>query len=348
MKVIRFSNYVLVLALVGPWPTHAHAQFEEAVPRVLLLKNGQVLAGDVEIREDGFHVSLPNGEIVLKEDDVEHVCTSIVEGYLRKRAAIRFGGVKDRLTLARWCIGQKLLDEAKAELAEARALSPNHKSIAAIERQLAIASQAPAEFPKPNRERIEKKSLDLDALVRSMPHGSVESFTKFLQPVFINSCSASSCHGGNAKNDFRLMRFPRGRAAPRRVTLRNLHAVLAFVDSEQPGSSRILQAASEPHGSKEIAAIDRASPAFQRLATWVLQVTNAPQEDPAPKSLPDTQQTLSQAINVQPNATKAAAPLDGNPPAPPSFAPQLGNDSFRPRDPFDPEQFNRQFHGDTP
>lgn len=348
MVAFRLCLFVAVSAIIGHWPATAGAQFEEPVQRVLLLKNGQTLTGDVVRKGDRFCVSLPHGQIVLEADEVQHVCTSIVEGYLRKRAAIRFGDVEDRLALARWCLSQKLLEEAKTELAEARSLSPNSKAIAAVERQLEIASQPSAKFPASNRERKVAAAPKFDDLVRRMPHGSIEAFTKSIQPLLINGCAASSCHGGKTQNDFRLMRFPRGRAAPRRMTLRNLHAVLGFVDAEHPGSSRILQAACEPHGPKSLIVVDRTSPAFQRLTAWVLQVTNVPKKAVPPQSLPNTQPTLSQAISVKPAASGDRSATDNNPPSPPAFVPKLGNEAFQPRDPFDPREFNRRFHGEGP
>lgn len=318
--------------------------------RVLLLQNGQVLAGDVTASKDFYTVTLPLGEVRVPTADVEFVGTSLLEVYLRRRAAIRFGTAEEHLELATWCLRQGLNDEAEVEAARTAALQPDHPRLAVVMHQISVIKNP----PQPARAVAKTQSTSgeqLDQLVRNLPAGAVEDFTKTVQPLLANGCSARACHGGG-DNAFQLMRYSPGGAAPQRLTLRNLGSSLKWVDTDQPGSSRLLQGAIEPHGSSDSAVLSRDSAAYRHLASWVLKVTGGTAANAAPKTVFAEDATLSQSIAAEP--VPASAP-DDSPEFPefvekeadalPAKVVREAGDGIRARDPFDPEEFNRRFHG---
>ena len=56
------------------------------VQGMVLLRNGEVIEGRVSRDEGIYIVDLPNGRIRIRQADVDLVCSSLEEGYRRKRA----------------------------------------------------------------------------------------------------------------------------------------------------------------------------------------------------------------------------------------------------------------------
>ncbi len=340
----------LCAAALASFPSVGRGQLAgESQHRVLLLRNGEVLSGEVTSSDDFYTVTLPLGEVRVPVADVEHVCSSLLEVYLRRRAAIRFGTADEHLEVAVWCLRHGLMDEAEAEAARAAALQPDHPRLGVVTHQISMIKNPPKPAP-PAAQKQSTSGEQLDQLVRNLPAGTVEDFTKTVQPLLVNGCSARACHGGG-ENTFQLMRYSRGGVAPQRVTLRNLESSLKWIDADQPGSSRLLQGAIEPHGSIDTAVLSRDSAAYRHLASWVLKVTNAPAaggETPPTVSAGDV--TLSQTIaaDLVPAADRSpefAEAVEKQPAAPPPPVAREQGDGIRARDPFDPEVFNRRFHG---
>ncbi len=335
---------------------------------MLLLRNGQVIEGPISRVGDVYHVAVPHGEIRISARDVEHRCGSLEEGYWQKRAAIHLGDVSDHLRLAHWCRRHGLLGHAGRELADAIALDPTHPMIEVLERRLRLDLAPPAE-PTEATEAVDRiaSGEQLDQLLDRMPPGSVEVFTRAVQPILINHCAAAACHGPGSKSEFRLLRPSPGRPASRRVTQRNLQAVLRWTDRQEPAASRLLSVATEPHGTVRGAVFrERQIDQYHRVAEWVKQLAEQVDSEPAAND--------SVARSAEKRASQGAAGEHREPdPAaaqatPASFqklaaeaetlrasllfdtGPQRGRppQRFVPADPFDPEIFNRRYFGPNP
>jgi hypothetical protein len=206
----------------------------------------------------------------------------------------------------------------------------------------------------------------LDELVRELPPEAMAEFTGRIQPLLVNHCATAGCHGPGAKGDFRLERIPADRAYSRRLSQRNLHAVLELVNREQPTGSPLLARPSQPHGSlNEPVFSEHQQEQFQNVVDWVHLVSQRPT-----KPTPESVATASPLLQTVPDATVGsyAEGLPGaSPQAPaavranherllPGESDGAGNadeptdgtqDSrsrqFVPRDPFDAEIFNRRF-----
>ncbi|OHB70797.1 MAG: hypothetical protein A2V70_13600 [Planctomycetes bacterium RBG_13_63_9] len=326
---------------------------------VLLLRNGEALEGKINRVGDFYYVALENGHIRVKIAEVEACCQDLEEGYHRKRAAIRVGNVRDHLVLAQWCQHHGLLGPCGRELADALDADPTHPMIGVLERRLKAALVAPPETPHPAQPDHPAPSLDdLDRLVRGMPAGTVEQFTRTIQPLLINNCMTGGCHGPTSQTQYRLLRTAADRPPGRRITQRNLHATLQWVDRKQPAASPLLTSAIRPHGTAAAAIFaDRQAQQYQRIVQWVNQVaqgstpkvpaTVAARENPAVRAMPGEFPALPSAspegsplADQQPAPASPRADLLLNRPAVQHGAPLPG---FVPVDPFDPEIFNRRF-----
>jgi len=347
----------------------AEAPRQPVAPRegVVLLRNGQVLRGKIARTGDQYTVTLASGEIRLKADAVEHVCADLEEGYRLKHDDIQQGKVPERLDLAQWCIRHELYGYAASELSDAIVADPKHPRIALVERQLKLACERPAPVAgNAASSDATPSNDDLDRLMRGLPRGTAETFANTIQPLLLNTCTAAGCHGPQSETDLRLLRFPLGKVASRRLTQRNLHAVLAMIDRNDPPASRLLTAPIAPHGTAKAAIFtNREVAQYKHLVDWVQRVaSNTPSAQPATVDRPTENLAQSlptpasialqkartgespQTVNALDDVKRAALPnAGGGAAAEKAKAGDKGSSEpvLAPIDEFDPDIFNRQF-----
>ena len=330
---------------------------------LLVLRNGQVLEGQITQAGDYYVVTLgATGEVRLPTTDVEMQCASLDEAYELKRDAVFPRGVTAHLALAEWCLRHRLTGKCAEQLVAAMRLDPEDPRIVQLERRLVLASQSPPEAKEKLPAGAATVSAEeLEKVLGDLPAGSVERFSIVIQPILLNRCGASQCHGPNAKSDFRLLKPPVGQAAVQRFTQRNLYGVLQHLDSAKPAASPLLVLPQRRHGSALAAVFDKQTQKqLDELTAWVKLTLAAPRAA-APASIPAADGTLSQAApleNVQPVEPPAAAgnsASGGNsapavrvmrPPLADATAaskPAPAAGGFVPRDEFDPEIFNRKY-----
>jgi hypothetical protein len=355
---------------------------------VLLLNNGEVLEGTITSAGDRYDVDLKDGQIYVKRAEVARLCRDLQECYTHKRAGIEEGRAQDHLDLAEWCLRHQLLNIAEKELTDARAAEPDHPKIRLLETRLKLAKASP---PGTSPNAASEKTVSpeqLDALVRNLPVGSMESFTNTVQPMLLNHCSKSGCHGPRSTNALRLERIAPNRLAGRHPTQRNLQAALALVDRDKPEESKLLQSPIRPHGTlKAPVFTDREHSQYRQLVTWVYLVAGA-RESTARPSLEERGAPLLQTIprqgspqEIEPAESRPAGTTgvaettasDNTDSFPDQAGPhgerpstglplriaqmhgqsalrapqkqEEGSKQFVPKDPFDPEIFNRRFFG---
>jgi hypothetical protein len=241
---------------------------------VLVLKNGNVLTGTIVRAGDRYYVARPGGELVVRADQVEFPCRDLDEGFAKKRALINEGSVAEHLELAQWCLSHSLADYAARELAEVNLLAPDHPRLELLLRRLRFSRlQAESVSAEEDHDRA-PSSEELDRLTRGLPPGTVETFTTSVQPLLVNNCAASSCHGSRADNGFQLLRPPSGRPASRRLTQRNLYNTLSKVDFSNVQKSDLLVKPTVPHGDLATPIFtDRTADQYQVLKDWVAHLT---------------------------------------------------------------------------
>lgn len=298
MKSFRFECLLacsIAAALLSADRLHAQGLLQQrgqpVAPQfgVLLLAQGQVIAGEIQQTGDSYSVLVDHGVIRLSASEVECVCRTLEEVYERKRLRIAADSVRDHLDLAQWCQKNRLMAQAIREIREAAALNPSHPLIPVIERQIRMAAADPAgpdmTTAADESPGISPTSDELDRLVRGMPAGSVQMFTETIQPLLTNNCTASGCHGPSSDSGFRLLRIPSGRPPSRRLTQRNIHAALKQIDWEDHENSPLLTAPLRAHGTARAPVFaDRYSGKYQQLVAWsqfVVQGERPPLSAPA-------------------------------------------------------------------
>ena len=319
-----------------------------SVAGVLLLRNGEVLAGTATKVGDRYVVSQSDGnELRIPTRDVEMHCLDLDEAYVRKRGRIGERNASGHLDLADWCLRYSLHARAADELLAAMALAPHDPRIRGLERRLqsaVILGQGRENLPtKPSPPR----QLEAPAVPLRLPNEAVEGFASRIQPILLNRCGATGCHGARTASAFQLLGPVLGKTITQRYTQRNLAAVLRQLDLAHPDTSPLLTVPTKPHASLQTPVFGKHDqPQLELLSGWVRAASRAaPRTASAPSPSSQLVQTsLRQPIPLPP-ANEAsgqaqtlpvtAAPADGAPcelPVPLDF-----------RDPFDPERFNRQF-----
>ncbi len=356
LPFLRKFAFAACLALLSPVLAVAAEAWDGPREGVLVLRNGQVLEGRITAVGDRHLVTLgEKGELRIPTRDVEMHCVDLDEVYCRKRAALRGRGAAPHLELAEWCLRHSLLTRAADELLAAINVEPDHPGIRVLERRLQLAVSRPLPTLRGKQESGTVVSLDeLERTMRELPEGAVESFTAHVQPLLVNHCGASTCHGTRSESVFRLVRPSLGRSLTRRFTQRNLYSALQQVDRQCPENSPLLAAISSPHGNAENAIFgERDQLQYELLAGWVKRVARG-QEDRAPDTITPGSLNLLQTSYLQP--VGPPKPTDGDGKTAPAATPACGHSlnrrekpasdpgtEYLPRDPFDPEIFNRRF-----
>lgn len=347
------------------------------VDGVVVLRDGGVLAGRISRRADRYVVTLAHGEISLPASQVELVADSPRDAYEQQRRLVSHPTVETHLRLAEWCLRNNLGPQAARELVDARGLDPRHPKLALLERRLAVlgaahpgGEAAAAETAPPDtspRDELDR----LAKLAGSLPDGTLEEFTRKVQPVLVNSCTTSGCHQPESKQSFQLNRAMLHGLSNRRSTLRNLEATLELVDRSAPQESALLTVPHRAHGGMDRPVFGpRQDQLYEHLAQWVAAVTESTTVDepalaggqPTRGSVYDRASgKLQEPIR---RVTYESGPEDGETrrqgdketgrqgaaeaTASRPVSPYLGISPtsvlvpWQPKDPFDPEIFNRQ------
>jgi hypothetical protein len=334
-------------------------------PGVLMLRNGQLVEGEILLAGDRYDVSVGGGQIHIKRGDVDFVGKTVLDCYQHRRSRIEVGKVQEDLELAEWCLRLQLYEQAALALADAVDADALHPRIALLERRLKFALERPADAVAAVAQPFDGPSTrDLDRMVEGLPAGCVETFTTLIQPVLLNHCSTAGCHGPQSETPLKLLRIPAGHTPSRRATQRNLYSVLGLVNREHPDESSLLVVPTKPHGNVRSAIFtSRETNQYRQLVTWTYQLSN--QMVPVdvalairPNSPAAQRASRRQQVRHKEPRRAGESTAEGKQPSQPVARHLPGQPAVRPSDesaagetdsadPFDPEIFNRRSQKST-
>lgn len=344
------------------------AQIDEssaAEPGILLLRTGVIVEGRILKSGENYTVKRPNGEMFVPGSLVRMRCESVREAYRKLReGAKQEGTASAHIALAKWCITNHMLGEAREELNDALVLEPDRGETRDLVRRLEALL---------NPEKAEKKETKTDLTSAPLPprftadeieslgglsRTHAQQFTRRIQPILVNNCAAAGCHGAESETGFQLQRVVRGESASRIAAERNLAEVLAQIDFKTPRSSALLTTPDSNHGrrGKPAFAGPRGMSQFKELRKWVMGVAKSDigrqkREESGVTAGGVIQQTGSvehaQSTRRSPHRPStdepAGAPFPRRTTDPFGLAQQADErDASRKRDPFDPSAFNRR------
>jgi hypothetical protein len=300
--------------------------------KVLILENEQPLSGDIERVGGAYRVRRLIGETTVPADRVLRLCADMDEAFQFVRGRANLSDPDERLRLAEWCRLNGLHEQAVGEVKAAVALRPDNvasRRLLSYLQETGPIKQTPAKESDESKGRV---SVDLT-------EEALGQFAVRVQPILMNACA--NCHANGHGGAFKLTRAYNSAVLNRKTLQQNLAAVLGEVNLVQPQNSLLLSKAVSVHGSQEQAPIkNRQAAAYHALEDWVWA------------TLADNPQLRDEA------AQKAAAvPAFSEVRTPPSNKPRVAvegadkpaqavKEAPEPADPYSPDDFNRQFHGE--
>ncbi|MGD9635231.1 MAG: hypothetical protein AB7U97_18275 [Pirellulales bacterium] len=327
---------------------------------VVVLRSGGVLHGSVSVEGERYVVSAPNRTIDVQSQQVLLVAPTMEAAYDQQRGQLPQDNNDSRLRLVEWCLRYELLTQAEQELADARRIDQHDPRLPLLDRRLAVAKK-PKKYRSVYQTSIavgDNKSQaeleELEAVAADLPRGAVERFTRKVQPLLVNGCTAAGCHESGGAQKFQLDRAVLHGLSNRRITLRNLTATLALVDRSSPDESELLKMARRSHGGHDRPALNaRQASQLKQLTDWVDLLAGTPRE-PARFAEPlVANATAKQADASQPPPSipstfldrdvQPASHAEAETPLRPKQKIKYGAElhKWQPKDEFDPEIFNR-------
>jgi hypothetical protein len=367
MKSVFFPLQVLLLSwLLTVSPARGQPSLTGPTPGILALRNGQVISGKVLRDGDRYVVTLGESAIVrIPVTSVEFYGDNLRQVYRLKKASLVADDIGEQLRLVQWCIRHGLLVEAE-RLMEQTVPQRNLPQWSDLQRRLTMAKRPTvATSTRQAKPSAAAPQPDPEQILEHISRHTLQEFTSFVQPLLLNRCSTTTCHGAHSKNVLKLIKPSRGRAIPTRYTQRNLYNTWQTLDTQKPDQSPLLNITTAPHGGTAALFTQREWGQYQRLVNWVRRATsNTPrpmprgikqpatvlaQPSPAARTTATDSATATQEAALQ-QAAKVEATLKA-PGLPVSQKEQLPS-AKAPKalpgitDPFDPALFNRRFHPD--
>jgi len=207
---------------------------------------------------------------------------TLADAYRKQAARIAPRNVDAHAKLASWCLRHQLVAEARHEIELTKQLDRRHPMLTLLERQLLTANR-PRSVQLPTAPDPTAENLQAARLLQQLPKETVTEFVSTIQPLLLNRCGTSGCHGPTSAHHFRLTNAP-WRPLSRHLTERNLAAVMQQIDAAAPPQSLLIMSAETAHGSLKKTPLEEAH--LANLRRWVYRAVGfspvpVPEGDPA-------------------------------------------------------------------
>ena len=236
--------------------------------KVLLLKTGHAMEGDIEKVGTQFCIRRGKSEVWIGEDKAIRLCADWDDAYAYAQTQIKLDDANDRVKLARWCHMHRLTERALGQARAALELQPQNADAKQIVTLLERALKEPPAKPATPAPAAAARPVEPAPAV-DVSFESQVAFSTKVQPILMNRCAA--CHASAAAGGkFHLDRV--SDSGQKASTHRNLAAVLTHLDLDRPAISPFLVKAITPHGDAQTAPIkDRTAKPMQTMQQWVEQ-----------------------------------------------------------------------------
>lgn len=243
--------------------------------RVLVLKSGRVVKGQMRSRGNGYDIDQPAGKLFVGSGQVWLIADSLPEAHRMMRDSFQSLTPDIHMQIAEWCAGNQMWGTARRELLDALHLDPHREEarrmLANVIRRQEMASAA----PKTPRSDSVNEAIDARLVMprRSLGGLSTElarEFTRRVQPLLSNRCA--QCHRPGGDREFVLHDTRRG-STPE-IAEENLTSVLTQLESTTDGQDSFLEKALSQHGTMKSPPFPGRNGAQQRerLSHWVARV----------------------------------------------------------------------------
>ncbi|MGN6132912.1 MAG: hypothetical protein ACTHOU_00375 [Aureliella sp.] len=275
---------LLVVARAAEPPALTNANAGPA-KRVVLLKNDRCLSGVVRELGDQVVIEIDDGARVSKAtSDIEFIADDLAAIYQHKLARYSHLGPGENIRMARWCLAVGLNEHAAEHfLAVHREAATN-----SLVRQLGVELREqlledaafreylglpPLEAPAAESEKVKMVAAGGEPRLAPLAPAVVAAFTDQVQPILINRCSQSGCHGFSASNKLKIIE-PIGTARGR-ISEQNCRSALQFVEVDDSNMSVLLRYALAQHGIQKSPSIaSQEQNLIETLQSWTTFARN--------------------------------------------------------------------------
>ncbi len=342
----------VAFVLAGSFLHAQDAEKERTKGHVLILKNGNVMEGDVEKVGGQYCLRKGKSEVWIAADKITQLCADWEDAYSYAQRFIKADSAVDRVRLARWCQLHKLHDKSLLEARIALNLDPSNTDakqiITLLERELDVSGKPSPAKPAPAIKQEPAKALPFVDVTTDTLIG----FQSRVQPILFNACITCHATGHGGRLHLDRASTTRQQAAAQH----NLAAIMPYIDFDRPALSPLLLKAITAHGDSPHAPIkNRDAKPFEAIQHWIEQMIarNPHLKDQRDATRPAVASKVANTSNFAVNATGTptaggARPglgrLDANLRTP-TPQPVAGMRSApTPTDAYDGEHFNQRFH----
>lgn len=244
---------------------HAQEGNTERDDNFYLLRTGYLLEGTATLEGKQYVVQTPFGSMKVPVQNIEFVGKTKTDVYLYKRSCVDPMSCYALIRFAEWCISNDLLPEGIAEYQRARLVTPAETAGFIQQRLDALQkgdTDSDSELPAP------QTATPPDVAVSKV---LFDDFVRKVQPILLNRCSVADCHGKHSEQQFK-MGIPQESLGS--TSRRNLQAVLAYIDVDDPMESSLLAALVTPHGGAK-RALSVESGQYIQTVQWIKQVARS-------------------------------------------------------------------------
>lgn len=280
------------LALWGLCATFAWSDeaIKPGTSGVLLLEGNRVVQGRITPQGETYAVEQAAGTLIVSREQVIYVGPDLRTVYLHLQDSLpNPAEADDHVDLARWCIGYKLIPEARFELEAALETDPGRDDIRRNLNKLdALLNRPPPETQRPKAEtpaeRFARGAAEYGVEVESLGGLSREAgqeFTRRIQPILMHNCTNSKCHGPLSDNKFKLTLVREASVVSRSTTEKNLLALLPYIDRQHAKSGQLWKLLKTNHGAQggSIFLGQKGKDQLTACQTWLLSLADGSEEE---------------------------------------------------------------------
>ncbi|MGL6226571.1 MAG: hypothetical protein ACRC10_08090 [Thermoguttaceae bacterium] len=350
----------------------------------LLLKTGYVTLGTATLERNVYQVQGKYGRFSVPTHRVEYAGYDLLDLLQYKRSLLVSPNYDELFALGKWCLANGLNEEAIVEFQRCKSFVSVPQAIRLLDNEIRAAERTDPQFRQHSkldavlREEASQNldDFDYDRWGLTVPHVLAERFRKEVQPILIDRCAATNCHGSGSQNELTLQ-IPQRTYSTAGATVRNMKAAMEQIDFGNPVNSPLLTAPLRNHGGVKPVFGKKSQNTQGAFERWIEQVAQETPESlglnrrtpnrfddelpfeesrteqfavspqPLPTGSPIQQVGYSEPKPVGPttdsgNLKKAAhSPTQETKPLAQPRKLKLEN---RAEDPFDPNQFNQKYY----
>ena len=220
--------------------------------RVIVMNSGRILTGQMTRNAGGWLVEQASGRVQVPADQVKLVADNLRDAYRRQRDAIVEPTPATHMMLAQWCLSYRLYDEARDELKKCLKRDPDHEEARKLLRRLddsltvkPVAAVPTALLPWKTADGFVVPEVES---LGGLSKATATAFTARVQPLLMNKCGNAACHGAASRGEFKLHSIRLGSNGHRMYTERNLAEVLRYIDIHDPALSPLIAVPQGTHG----------------------------------------------------------------------------------------------------